>query len=57
LLGHGLVDELHVWIVPVTAEPGQRLFDQIAGTKLELTGTRTLSTGVVILTYAPSRAA
>jgi dihydrofolate reductase len=55
LLAHGLVDELHVWVVPVTTGPGQRLFDQVAGTRLELTATRTLSTGVVILTYAPSR--
>jgi dihydrofolate reductase len=56
LLEHGLLDELHLWIVPVTTGPGQRLFDGIADTGLKLTGTRTLSTGVVVLTYEPEGA-
>jgi dihydrofolate reductase len=54
LLAHGLIDELHVWIVPVTIGPGQRLFEDVDPASLTLTGTRTLSTGVVVLTYAPA---
>lgn len=53
LLRHGLLDALHLWIVPVTNGPGQRLFEDVAATGLKLTGTRTLSTGVVVLTYRP----
>jgi dihydrofolate reductase len=53
LLEHGLLDELHLWIVPVTNGPGQRLFEDVNATGLKLTGTRTLSTGVVVLTYEP----
>ncbi len=51
LLEHGLLDELHLWIVPVTNCPGQRLFEDVPATGLKLTGSRTLSTGVVVLTY------
>jgi dihydrofolate reductase len=57
LLEHGLIDELRVWLIPVTAAPGQRLFEGVAETELTLTGSRALSTGVVVLTYAPRRAA
>jgi dihydrofolate reductase len=53
LLAHGLIDELHLWIVPVTTGPGQRLFENVDATGLSLTRTRTLSTGVVVLTYGP----
>jgi len=52
LLEHGLLDELHLWVVPVTNGPGQRLFEDVPDTGLTLTGTRALSTGVVVLTYA-----
>jgi dihydrofolate reductase len=53
LLEHGLLDELRLWIVPVTTGPGQRLFEDVAATGLKLAGTTTLSTGVVVLTYEP----
>jgi dihydrofolate reductase len=53
LLEHGLLDEIHLWMVPVTTGPGQRLFEDVGATGLKLTGTRTLSTGVVVLTYVP----
>jgi dihydrofolate reductase len=53
LLEHGLLDEIHLWMVPVTTGPGQRLFEDVGATDLKLTGTRTLSTGVVVLTYVP----
>lgn len=53
LLEHGLIDEFRIWLVPVTTAPGQRLFEDVAAVSLELTGTTTLSTGVVVLTYVP----
>jgi len=43
--------------VPVTNGPGQRLFDQVDGARLTLTGTRTFSSGVVVLTYVPAEVA
>jgi uncharacterized protein YndB with AHSA1/START domain/dihydrofolate reductase len=55
LLGNGLVDELRVWIVPVTNGPGQRLFDGVDDLALTLTQTRTLASGVVVLTYGPAQ--
>lgn len=54
LVRHGLVDEFRIWIVPVTTGPGQRLFEDLAGTRLVLAGTRTFDTGVVLLTYVPA---
>jgi dihydrofolate reductase len=53
LIEHGLVDEFRIWVVPVTAPPGQRLFEDVGSVGLKLTGTTTLSTGVVVLSYAP----
>ncbi len=52
LLGEGLVDELRIWIVPVTTGPGQRLFEDVGDVGLTLTDTRTFPSGVVVLTYA-----
>jgi dihydrofolate reductase len=57
LIAHGLVDEFRIWIVPVTHGPGQSLFTDLPETSLELAGTRTFSTGVVLLTYVPAAAA
>jgi len=56
LLSHGLIDEFRIWLVPVTNGPGQRLFEDIAETSLQLTGTRTFDSGVVVLSYAPAGA-
>jgi dihydrofolate reductase len=53
LVSHGLVDEFRIWIVPVTRSPGQPLFRDVPETSLVLTGTRTFTTGVVVLTYVP----
>jgi dihydrofolate reductase len=53
LLAHGLIDEFRIWVVPVTTGPGQRLFEGVAQASLRLTGSTTLSTGVVVLRYAP----
>ena len=55
LLAHGLIDEFRIWIVPVTAPPGQPLFEHAGTVGLELTGARTLSTGVVVLSYVPRK--
>ena len=55
LIEHGLVDEFRIWIVPVTAPPGQRLFEDVGSVGLELTGSTTLGSGVVVLSYAPRR--
>jgi dihydrofolate reductase len=54
LVEHGLIDEFRIWVVPVTTGPGQRLFEDVPPTALTLTGTQTLSAGVVVLTYAPA---
>jgi dihydrofolate reductase len=56
LVSEGLVDEFRIWIVPVTHSPGQSLFADVPETSLVLTGTRTFSTGVVLLTYVPATA-
>jgi len=54
LLRYGLVDELRIWIVPVTNGPGQRLFEDVDDVGFRLTDTRTFPTGVVLLTYVPA---
>jgi dihydrofolate reductase len=55
LLKHRLVDELRVWIFPVVLGTGKRLFDDGAvPAGLELVDSRTSSTGVAFLTYAPA---
>jgi dihydrofolate reductase len=54
LLARGLVDELRIWIVPVTTAPGQRLFEGVGEIGLRLTQTRTFPSGVVVLSYVPA---
>src|SRR5215217_6951312 len=55
LLHARLIDELRVWIMPVVAGSGQRIFEGIEPSSLELTLTdvRKLSNGSVVLTYIP----
>jgi dihydrofolate reductase len=56
LATHDLVDEYKFWIHPIVVGRGKRLFaDGFDMTSLELVDTKTLSTGVVILTYRPAR--
>jgi dihydrofolate reductase len=50
-----LIDEFHFWIMPVVVGAGQRLFEDVdtSGLDLRLTGQRQLTNGSVILAYAP----
>ncbi|MEI8410643.1 MULTISPECIES: dihydrofolate reductase family protein [unclassified Kribbella] len=54
LLEHKLVDEYHFWIFPVLAS-GAKLFDDVdvAITHLELLGTTTFKSGIVVHKLAP----
>ena len=53
MLADGLVDELHLFVFPLTLGAGQRLFgDGSPPTKLTLRGTDAYDSGVVHLAYA-----
>ena len=53
LLGHDLIDELRVWIFPVTLGSGKRLFgDGTIPVALRLVDSAVSTTGVTINTYA-----
>ena len=54
LLDHGLLDELQFAIHPVFVGEGTLLLRQGATASLELTGIKTLGTGVVVVTYRPA---
>ena len=55
LLRHDLVDEFRVWIFPVVLGSGKRLFGEgTVPAGLELLDSKTSTTGVVFLTYAPA---
>ena len=56
LLRAGLVDEIRVWVMPVVVGTGQRLFEGIDTSSLQLTLTdvHRLANGSVILTYTPN---
>lgn len=51
LLANGLLDELRLLVHPIVVGHGQRLFEGMDTTKLALTDSATLSTGVLNLTY------
>jgi dihydrofolate reductase len=53
LIAKGLIDELHLWIFPVVAGAGQRLFDGIDLMHLNLVETTPFKSGIVVNTYAP----
>jgi len=53
LVEHGLVDEFHFWIFPVVAGSGDRLFDGLPVTHLELLETTPFASGIVVHTYGP----
>lgn len=50
-----LVDEYHFWIFPVIAGTGDRLFDGLDLTHLELLDTTPFKSGVVVMKYAPKQ--
>ena len=55
LVRDGLIDEFRFWIRPVVTGVGQRLFEDVDTSALNLTLTdeRRLENGSVILTYVP----
>ena len=54
MLADGLVDELHLFVFPLTRGPGPRLFpEDAAPAKLALARTDTYENGVVYLAYQP----
>jgi len=57
LLANGLIDVMHLWILPVTLGSGKRLFAE--GTRPEgfkLTDSKVTATGVIIASYEPAGA-
>lgn len=53
LLDAKLVDEYHFWIFPVLAGTGDRLFDGQAMTHLDLLGSTTFKSGIIVHKLAP----
>jgi dihydrofolate reductase len=54
MLADGLVDELHLFVFPLTRGPGPRLFPpEAAPAKLALATTESYDNGVVYLAYRP----
>jgi dihydrofolate reductase len=53
LLADGLVDELHLFVYPLTLGQGTRLFDEKTPVKLALARSESYPNGVVYLNYRP----
>jgi dihydrofolate reductase len=53
LLAHKLVDEYHLWVFPVIAGSGDRLFDGIDPVHLKLLDSTTFKSGIVVHKLAP----
>ena len=51
LLQHGLIDEHRLWVIPVIWGSGQRIFEGVDTTTLELVAAKTLPSGTVILSH------
>ena len=55
MLADGLVDELHLFVFPLTLGAGRRLFADVGpGAKFELAGTEAYESGVLYLAYRPT---
>ena len=55
LMRHGLIDEYRFMVFPIVVGSGRRLFGNgMDTTILELVDTKTLGSGVVVLTYRPA---
>jgi dihydrofolate reductase len=55
LMQHGLVDEVKLLVFPIVLGSGKKLFQDGVNTKLNLTDSKTFSSGVVALTYQPEK--
>ena len=53
LLADGLLDELHLFVYPLTIGSGTRLFDERSPNKLSLARSESYPNGVVYLAYRP----
>jgi dihydrofolate reductase len=53
LLDAKLVDEYHLWVFPAIAGSGDRVFDGQALTHLELLGSTTFKSGIIVHKLAP----
>ena len=54
MLADGLIDELHLFVYPLTRGPGPRLFpEEAAAANLSLAACRSYDNGVVYLAYRP----
>ncbi|HLY49772.1 MAG TPA: dihydrofolate reductase family protein [Solirubrobacteraceae bacterium] len=56
MLADGLVDELHLFVFPLTLGAGKRLFPEGSSLKLSLAGADSYDSGVVHLAYRPATA-
>ena len=57
LLAAGLLDELHLLVHPIAVRKGMRLFDEGEPLPLRLVSSKTFTTGVLYLVYAPAESA
>jgi dihydrofolate reductase len=56
LMPQGLIDEFHLWLMPVALGRGQRIFQNLAEAhRVKLVNCSQFRTGVVVLTYVPER--
>jgi dihydrofolate reductase len=54
ILADGLVDELHLFVFPLTLGSGERLFADDTKVKFDLTEAEAYDSGVVYSAYRPS---
>lgn len=55
LLKNNLIDQMHLWIYPLTVGSGKRLFEEgIPAEKFTLIESKISSTGVILATYEPA---
>jgi dihydrofolate reductase len=54
MLADGLVDELHLFLFPLTLGSGQRLFGDGSGSKFALAASEPYENGVIHLAYQPA---
>ena len=58
LIDHDFVDELRLMVFPIILGSGRRLFSDSGKTaKVQLTSSKALASGILLLTYHPAKAA